>query len=62
MRYRYVSPDLFVVQEVPVPGVLKNVLPIYRVIEFVWSLSTVLNAGTLSPKNALPVYRHLILS
>ena len=49
------SSDLFVVQ-VPVLGVLKNVLS-----EFVRSLSTVLNTGTLNSKNALPVYDHLCL-
>ena len=32
----------------------------YTVNEYVCSLSTVLNSGTLSSKNALPVYRHLI--
>ena len=32
----------------------------YTVNEFVCSLSTALNTGTLSSKNALPVYRHLI--
>ena len=58
------SSDLFVVQ-VLVPGALKNVLPIYYVTnkyvtEFVCSLSTVLNTGTLIPKNGLPVYRYLI--
>ena len=34
----------------------------YTVNEFVCSLSTVLNTGTLNPENALPVYRHLICS
>ena len=32
----------------------------YTVNEYVCSLSTVFNSGTLSSKNALPVYRHLI--
>ena len=53
------SSDLFVVQ-VRVLGVLKNVLSVATANEFVCSLTTVLNTGTLSSKTALPVYRHLI--
>ena len=32
----------------------------YTVIKFVCSLSALLNTGTLSPKNGLPVDRYLI--